>query len=263
MCRWLAYSGNDIYLERLLYEPDNSLTDQSLSAQESKWPTNGDGFGIGWYGSRDAPGLFRDVLPAWNDANLRNVSAQISSPLFFAHVRASTGTAISRSNCHPFRHEHRLFMHNGQIGGFETIRRHLLLAVDPSLFPEVQGSTDSELFFYLMLGNGLDSNPKAAFETTVGHVLNVMNEFSISEPFRMSAAFSDGVNIYAVRYASDAQAPTLYHGTLSSPDAAGGKLVVSEPLDEATGTWNAVPQSHYLRAGPDGVEVSAFTPSTG
>ena len=115
MCRWLAYSGPPIFLEALVFEPENSLCSQSLQALESKSPTNGDGFGIGWYDHREEPGLFREVLPAWNDDNLRSLAAQIRSGLFFGHVRASTGTVTNRSNCHPFRHGRWMFMHNGMI----------------------------------------------------------------------------------------------------------------------------------------------------
>ena len=123
MCRWLAYMGDEVYLDQLIFQPENSLARQSLSAWYSNWPTNGDGFGVGWYGFRVKSGVFRDVLPAWSDSNLLNVSEQIASPLFFAHVRASTGASTSRTNCHPFRYKNFLFMHNGQIGGFETVRR--------------------------------------------------------------------------------------------------------------------------------------------
>ena len=125
MCRWLAYSGPEIYLETLLLKPANSLIRQSLSSQRGTVPTNGDGFGLGWYAGKPEPGLFRDTRPAWNDDNLRSISEQIASPLFFAHVRASSGTATMRPNCHPFRHERWLFMHNGHIADFESIRRDL------------------------------------------------------------------------------------------------------------------------------------------
>ena len=118
MCRWLSYSGAPIFLEKLIFEPEFSLIAQSLHARKAAVATNGDGFGVGWYGERPYPGLYRDIRPAWNDDNLRNMSEQIRSRLFLAHVRHSTGTAIARMNCHPFRHGKWLFMHNGQIGGY-------------------------------------------------------------------------------------------------------------------------------------------------
>jgi predicted glutamine amidotransferase len=95
MCRWLAYSGSPIPLEELLYKPEHSLIDQSLHAQLSGQTTNGDGFGVGWYGTRaDTPAIFRSLVPAWNDRNLLEIASHIESPLFLAHVRASTGAAV-------------------------------------------------------------------------------------------------------------------------------------------------------------------------
>src|SRR5262249_3257327 len=69
MCRWLCYYGRPRYLESLLFEPENSLIHQSLHARQAVVTTNGDGFGIGWYGDREIPGVYHEVLPAWNDSN--------------------------------------------------------------------------------------------------------------------------------------------------------------------------------------------------
>ena len=134
MCRWLAYSGSPIVLQEALYAPAHSLIDQSLHSRLGAETTNGDGFGVGWYGAGETPAIFRETAPAWNDSNLREVAAHVTSPLFFAHIRASSGTAIQRTNCHPFRHGRWLFMHNGLINDFLAVKRDLLLDVDPSLF---------------------------------------------------------------------------------------------------------------------------------
>ena len=104
MCRWIAYRGETVPLERYVTEPAHSLVVQSLRAKESVGATNGDGFGLGWYGDRDEPGLYREVRPAWSDENLKHLCRHIRSPLFFAHVRAATGTPTTRPNCHPFVH---------------------------------------------------------------------------------------------------------------------------------------------------------------
>jgi glutamine amidotransferase len=258
MCRWLAYAGSDVYLERLIFDPSNSLARQSLAAQHSNWPTNGDGFGLGWYGSREEPGLFRDVLPAWNDSNLRNVSAQIQSRLFFAHVRASTGASTSRTNCHPFRYGKWLFMHNGQIGGFELVRRSLMLAVEPTLFKHIQGSTDSELFFYLLLTNGAEQNPLAAFTKTVSQVVGAMRATGTTEPFRMSAALTDGNDIFAVRFASDDNAPSLFAGRADALVEADGLLVASEPMGTEVGPWTPIPQRQWLHVSAAQLKQGSF-----
>ena len=135
---------------------------QSLHASQCKTATNGDGFGIGWYGSTGTPGLFLSTEPAWNDRNLRELAALASSRRVFAHIRASTGSAVQQTNCHPFRHGRWLWMHNGLVHGFPSLKRDLALAVDPELFPEIEGSTDSEIIFYLAVSFGLEQDPPAA-----------------------------------------------------------------------------------------------------
>ena len=87
MCRFLAYSGHPIFLDTLLIEPDASLVRQSHAAREAKTVVNGDGCGVGWYGSRPEPGLYRGILPAWSDANLASLCHQVEAGLFLAHVR--------------------------------------------------------------------------------------------------------------------------------------------------------------------------------
>jgi predicted glutamine amidotransferase len=258
MCRWLAYGGPQLSLEELLFKPRNSLIRQSLAATRSIVPTNGDGFGVGWYGALPMPGIFRDTLPAWNDANLRSLSEQITSRLFFAHVRASTGTSTSRENCHPFRRGNLMFMHNGQIGGFSRIRREIEQLIPDELYRDRLGTTDSEAFFLLACGNGLTVDVPGALTKTIGQILRVMDRARVAEPFRMTAAVSDGRSIYALRYSSDAKSPTLYYGTGSTveirDDAAvrftpgdAAVLVLSEPLDESPDGWIDIPEAHILQ----------------
>ncbi|HYF08743.1 MAG TPA: class II glutamine amidotransferase, partial [Acetobacteraceae bacterium] len=178
MCRWIAYAGPPLRMDTLLFRPENSLIRQSLHATRGV-TTNGDGFGLGWYGERSFPGLYRDILPAWNDANLRSLAEQVRARLFFAHVRASTGTATSRENCHPFAFEHLLFMHNGRIGGYDRIRRRLEALVDDAFYQHRRGTTDSEVFFLLALSNGLFDEPIPALARTLGQVRRVMAEAGI------------------------------------------------------------------------------------
>ncbi|MEM7169274.1 MAG: class II glutamine amidotransferase [Pseudomonadota bacterium] len=242
MCRWLTYKGDPIFLEDLIYKPDHSLIDQSLRAMEAKVPTNGDGFGIGWYGDRDLPGLYREVLPAWNDSNLRSLAHQISSPLFFAHVRASTGTETVRSNCHPFAHQKWLFMHNGQIGNYMGFRRRLEAHIPDTLYAFRQGTTDSEILFYLLLAHDLDKDPLCAINKTLSLVRHVMEESEAPSLFRCTAALSDGKSLYAIRYSSDDKPPSLYYA------AEGDRIVVvSEPLDDVADNWEPVPAGHLLQ----------------
>jgi predicted glutamine amidotransferase len=271
MCRWLAYSGLPVAVETLLFQPHNSLIRQSLSAQRSIVPTNGDGFGLGWYGDLPHPGLFRDTMPAWNDVNLRSLAEQIRTSLFFAHVRASTGTATTRLNCHPFRYGRLLFMHNGQIGGYLRLRRDLEHMIRPEYFLSREGSTDSELFFYLLLGNGLARDPQSAFARTIAEIRVLMEREGIEEPFRVAAAMADGDRILAVRWSSDGCSPTMFYGTggdiwidqgdVRFTDGSGCVVVLSEPLDEVSDHWREVPEGSFVVVDDSRVAVAKFTPA--
>lgn len=275
MCRWLAYSGTPIRLEEVLYKPSFSLIDQSLHARMGVETTNGDGFGVGWYGV-DGPReltLFRGVGPAWSDANLREIAHAVSSPLFVAHIRASTGTAVQQTNCHPFRCGRWLWAHNGSIRDFARLRRDLMLAVDPTLFPLVAGSTDSEVMFYLALSFGLRDGPVEAVERMAGFVEQIARKYAVRDPLQMTVATSDGDRVWCFRYSSSGRSRTLYFSTAIDalralhPDADWlrgfsdeTRLVVSEPLGELAGAWQQIPESSYgvIQKGTD--ELGEFRP---
>lgn len=270
MCRWLAYSGTPILLEELLYKPAHSLIDQSMHSRLGVETTNGDGFGVGWYGvdgaaatvpsTRDehSPVLFRGVGPAWGDLNLRELARSTSSSLFLAHIRASTGTPVQQSNCHPFRHENWLWQHNGAIRHFEVLKRDLVLAVDPALYPCIAGSTDSEVMFYLALTFGLTERPVEAVETMAGFIEATARRHGVDEPLQMTVATTDGEKLWGFRYSSTGRSRTLFYSTAMStlrvmyPENANlerlsdeTRVVVSEPLGELVGAWQPVPESSY------------------
>jgi predicted glutamine amidotransferase len=274
MCRWLAYSGSPILIEELLYKTDHSLIDQSLHSRLGVETTNGDGFGVGWYGTNTAaPAVFRSIEPAWNDRNLREVAGHVESPLFLAHIRASTGTAVQQTNCHPFRYEKWLWVHNGLVRDFHLIKRELALAVDGSLYPSIEGSTDSELLFYLALTLGLEDDPPGAVARMVGLVEEVGRHHGIEHPIQMTIGTADGRNVWAFRYSSEGKSRSLYYSsdvrTLREmyPErprlqeaSDESRIIVSEPIVELAGAWNEVPESSYgvVQEGED--ELRPFRP---
>ena len=273
MCRWLAYSGSPILMKDVLYEGPNSLVHQSLLSRLGAEPTNVDGFGVGWYGDLDTPGLFHSTEPAWNDQNLLEIAGHITSPLFFTHIRAAIGSAVQQTNCHPFRHGRWLFMHNGYINQFATIKRDLVLVVDPSLYPHIKGQADTEVLFYLALTFGLQNNPPAAVEQAIGLVEAVAAKHDVPHPFQGTVATSDGRSIWAFRYSSERRSRTLFYTTdvptlrTMYPERAmlrefsdDARLIVSEPLGDVAGVWNEVPESSYGVVGPDGAEMRPFRP---
>ena len=273
MCRWLAYSGSPVPIAALLLEPKHSLIDQSLHSQLGAETTNGDGFGIGWYGVGDTPGVFHSVEPAWNDRNLRELSTHIRSPLVFAHIRASSGSPVQLTNCHPFRHGRWLWMHNGVIYHFAEVKRDLVLAVDPSLYPLIEGSTDSEIFFHLALTFGLEHDPPAAVAQAVGLIEEVGKRHGVEHPIQMTVATTDGTRLWAFRYSSEGRSRSLFYSTdvttlrHQHPDlpvlhglSDESRLIVSEPLGDLVGAWNEVPESSYgiIQEGDD--LLQPFTP---
>ena len=250
MCRWVAYSGPPVLLEDVLFNPRHSLVQQSLSARESVVTTNADGFGVAWYGPRSKPGLFKDILPAWHDENLRSISRQIESSLFFAHVRAATGTAVTRANCHPFTFENWSFMHNGKLGGWGDQRREMEGLIDGAFYRERAGTTDSEALFLIALSNGLREDPLDGFTRALSKILRIQSDGEVSEPTRISACLSDGKSIWAIRYSSDRQSPTMYLGApFAGPHGVAGDCITtiaSEPFDNDAAHWRAVEEGTVL-----------------
>lgn len=252
MCRWIAYKGQPVFLEHYVTTADHSLIHQSLHAEEGKTVTNGDGFGIGWYGERDRPGIYREILPAWNDCNLKSLASQIRSKMFFAHVRASTGTATNRSNCHPFSSDQWMFMHNGQIGDYELMRRGLEQQLDDQHYQQRQGSTDSELLFLLSLQEELQSCPVKALKTVLRRVVSEMNEKGITSALRFTSCLSDGKRLFGFRCSTDHHAPSLYYRRYENGDV----VLVSEPIDRQSGCWIEVPQDKAVCFKEDGEMVT-------
>ena len=276
MCRWLAYSGSPIKLEELLLKRDHSLIDQSLHSRMGATTTNGDGFGVGWYDEDEVPHVYRSVSPAWNNRNLKELASAIKSPLFFAHIRASTGSASQETNTHPFRYGNWLWMHNGLIREFPTVHRTLSNRIDDSFFTSIEGTTDSETMFYLALTFGLEDEPVAAVERMIGFVEETGHKHDIEFPFQGTIATTDGKSVWAFRYSSEGDSRSLWFSTrmdelkllypaihelenLSDET----RVIVSEPLGDLPGVWNEAPESHYGIVQPGTDKLAAFTPVRG
>ena len=181
---------------------------------------------------------------------------------------------MQQTNCHPFRHDRWLWMHNGSITQFHDVKRELLLAVDPSLYPDIEGSTDSEAFFFLALTLGLEDDPPRAVSRAVGLIEDVGRRNGIEHPIQMTVATTDGESVWAFRYASKGTPSSLFYSTdvttlrRQHPDnpmlqgiSDEARLVVSEPLGELEGAWNEVPPSSWgvVQAGDD--ELHPFRPA--
>lgn len=284
MCRWLAYTGKPLQMESVLFKAKHSLIDQSLHARLGATTTNGDGFGLGWYGRApdgrpadgrppEPPFRYRSVHPAWNDRNLREAARAIHAPLFVAHIRAATDTPAQETNCHPFRHGQWLFVHNGVIRDYPLLRRDLMLMIAPAYFGSLEGSTDSEVMFLLALTFGLEDDPIPALARMVGAVEETGRRHGVAHPINMTVCALDGERLIAVRYSSEADSRTLFHNTCvrhlrelypDDPQIAAldedAFLLLSEPLSEMPGAWEEVPEATAIIAGRGDVAHYPFEP---
>lgn len=270
MCRLLAYLGSPIIIDKLLYQPKNSLVNQSSNAREIEEPLNGDGFGIGWYVPElhEEPVTFVSVNPAWSNRNLRNLAPKIRTECFIAHVRAASVGEVSESNCHPFQYRNLLMMHNGGVENFSRIKRKLREPLSDELYNWIKGQTDSEhLFAYLLNQLFSQANQKVtpetimtAFEKTFRDLKGIMNSHHITEPAYLNMMVTDGSFFVGTRYITDpSQDPlTLYHSEggryvvedgisyMEAPrDNDQAVLVVSEKLTEES-HWTAIPPNHFV-----------------
>lgn len=286
MCRFAAYLGKPIIASDLLFNPTNSLVKQSICARETREPLNGDGFGLGWYEhSIDYdPALYRSVQPAWNDINLLNLSSKIRSTCIFAHVRAASMGGVALNNCHPFQYNRSLFMHNGEIAGFNVIKRHLRHELSDPIYDWIKGQTDSEHFFALLMQVFIETESeysvaglKNALIKTVKRVKQLQQKYHVNDGYNyLNMAISDGINLVALRYSDDPKLqPTLYYAAGSSyevhhgvvhlepADERGNEavLIVSEKLSDHKADWQEVPTNHLLMVRHDlDIHVVPFNP---
>lgn len=269
MCRLVAYLGTEILLENILVNPANSLTKQSLHARESDFPTNGDGFGVGWYNHDISPnpGLFTSISPAWNDLNLLHLASKIKSTCFFGHVRAASVGGVTHYNCHPFINENWMFMHNGCLNDFIQIKRHIRHLLEDDIYNWIKGETDSEhlfaLFRQMAKGRALhDINGVIQLTLDVVKQLHlVMSEYGTPGTSYLNICVTDGKRIIASRYCSDRRykPESMYYSTgqafvsehdnyhmIQRPGKTKCVLVASEMLDDFSQEWHEVPEHHLL-----------------
>jgi glutamine amidotransferase len=169
--------------------------------------------------------------------------------------RKSATVTPGNWTCRPLLPARWLFMHNGAIAGFSSIKRDLAFAVDPSLYPHIQGTTDSEVLFHLALTLGLREDPIAAMAKAIQKVESG-HEHGVTFPMQGTVAVSDGMTLWAFRDSSQHQTRTLFHSadiaTLQQmyPEAERlrtfakrAHVVVSEPLNDLPGAFIEVPES--------------------
>lgn len=279
MCRFIVYKGHEILMADLVTRPRQSLIRQSYKAREREEPLNGDGFGVGWYVPEidPTPCVFTSILPAWSNRNLHHLAAKTKTCSLFAHVRAaSPGSLVSEVNCHPFQHREFLWMHNGSIAQFRSIKRRLRQALDDELYGMTEGTTDSEQAFALYLQNlkpHLSDYNEETLERvmveTIGQITGWTAEVGVAAASYLNFVLSDGQSIVATRYVDspDVEPQTLYLSEGQHLEHLGGDgdyrltpvtgsrpgavIVASEPLTDDRHGWQLVPRNHVVVITPE------------
>ena len=272
MCRFVAYLGRPIPINNVIAKPQYSLIQQSQHAKESIVTLNGDGFGIAWYQPdvHPEPALFRSILPAWNDDNLKNISDQIASPCFLGHVRAAEEGGISHQNCHPFRHGQWTLMHNGRIVGFTQIKLALYQLIAPQYFSAIKGQTDSETLFALWLTYYQDAPQTAqgmmdAWRQVFEQVENAQDQHGLKGRTFINIVVSNGQCLLASRYSRIDEHLSLYYSAgdafvlmedqqfhmQPAHPAVHAALVASEKNTSAVDEWHEAPKAHFVWIEPE------------
>ena len=272
MCRFAAYIGAPLLINDVISKPRDSLIKQSLDAKESDIKMNGDGFGIGWYNNSvsQIPAIFVSILPAWNDMNLKNISHQITSTCFFAHVRAAGEGAVALLNCHPFHFHQFMFMHNGGIGGFKKIKLALFNLLDEDCFLNIKGETDTETLFALWLTYFFKAKKTmrtlnsmvTAWQQTITTIEDLQATHQVKQTTYINAAVTDGIHLTTVHYSSNPNDLLSLHYTagkafvhtkeglhmLPSPHKNHFEaiLIASERLTIYENEWQEIPAQHLI-----------------
>lgn len=268
MCRFVAYLGQEkVVLADIIDKPSHSLLNQSRAAKEDEFRINADGFGIGWYDHSfdELPGLFKSIQPAWNDRNLVYLMAKTRSKCFVAHVRASTVGDVASANCHPFAYQQFLFAHNGTIREFDNIKKYLVELLDQDLFLAIQGQTDSEWLFMLIM-QYLRKQPDQsiqsmglAMQQAVATINQLQAQHNNKATVKINSVLSNGKEMLITRYVQSQQPLrplSLYFTTLQhqaddkrfkkDTESTCGVLVASEPLDDYADYWQLVNENTML-----------------
>jgi glutamine amidotransferase len=248
-------------MDTIITKPESSLLNQSLNStmsykqDGSLLATNGDGFGVGWYGEKPEPGLFKDSEPAWANDNIHELCSQIKARIFMAHIRAASTGSVQRSNAHPFKYKNWLFQHNGFVNNFDLIRRDLHELLSDEQYKLLNGTTDSETIFRLALTFDLIKDPKKAVEKTIKTLKKTCKKHKIKPEFTLSCAISDGDSIYTIRYSTMKRPNSQFYSTEEkcleeigdnkSPVPVRSVVVVSEPIDHRSKLWKEMPNNSF------------------
>lgn len=218
MCRVLAYLGEPVLLDDLLYASDNSLVRQSYAPQRLRM-LNLAGFGVAAWDPVSVqphqPYMYHtDGLPAF-DPNLRTLARKVRPTCVLAHVRGvqfSESSLVGLQYLHPFLYPGMgvALAHNGDLHRFPEMRPHLQRHLRPQISPLVRTALDSEWIYALFLSRLAEpaaehtaSELADALLETLEILGDIRRELAIDVVSSVNLFVADGKAIVAARYAFD------------------------------------------------------------
>ncbi len=297
MCRILGYLGEPIDLGHVLFETDSSLVRQSYSPRMMAGFLNLAGFGMVAWDDRSVrqedPFHYRvTTLPTF-DRNLRALSGKLAPTCLIAHVRGVSHNpreVVAETNVHPFRFPGARvsLAHNGHLREFGRMRFSLLPHIRPELARMIQGTTDSEWIYALVLSQlddpeGLPGTAELAdaVQGALRILRAVREQEGIDTSSPVNLCLATGEAMVATRFSFDygwyPEEDTLLetdlpyvslwytaggsyedrdgHSAMVAGDGVRSLLIASEPLTVDISTWLEVPEYSMLTAErtPDGL----------
>ena len=289
MCRILAYLGQPIVAEELLYKPDNSLVKQSYAPRFMYHIQNLAGFGMAIWNenSPDAgrPYIYKTLELPFFSENLVNLSAKIQGDCMLAHVRGikySPKEKVIKPNAHPFMFEGSklALAHNGLLESLDEMKPDLHKIIPNEISQQINGTTDSEWIYALLLSQLEDPRGSPELEDVVEALhktLVLLKEIRHKRKFTSTSPLNlfitNGEYLLATRFVLDfGRYPTqfssahMYYHSLwytygdsygcydGEYKMAGGEkgkksvIISSEPLTEDTTTWIEVREYSLITA---------------
>ena len=147
------------------------------------------------------------------------------------------------------------------------------VAVDPALYPQIEGQTDSEVLFFLALSMGLQDDVPGALARAIGLVEACGQRRGVQYPFQGTIATTDGQRTWVLRYSSEGKSRSLFftkdvatlralypHQEVLQELSTDARLVVSEPIGDLPGAWNEMPEASCGVISAEGDELLPFAP---
>jgi predicted glutamine amidotransferase len=278
----------------VLFETDSSLVRQSYSPRMMNSFLNLAGFGMVAWDPRslnaDEPFAYRAMTLPQYDRNLRGLAEKLAPTCLIAHVRGTTHShneVVSETNLHPFRFPGArvALAHNGHLRRFAEMRYDLIEHVKPELRRHIQGTTDSEWIYALVLSQLDDPfgepNLHELADATAAALralreVRAQHEIDISSPVNLF--LTTGKALVATRFSFDygwypdedtlletdlpyvslwytlggQYARTNEGFAMGASEKLQSLLIASEPLTVDTSTWLEVPEYSMLTAANNG-----------